>query len=279
MSLPNLEDILAQCGVDPLRSSDLQSGWNSENFACVVSDVDEVDNVLPDLFPTASDHVTLLQKAALKAAWKRCHAGAQPSGPSPPLGENVASSDQTSWSETFAPKLDSSKIAELKSQFLRHYPSEILNHETMPSTRLLSLVQRQLQKGWRWVPWKFRLTAARSEEVSSQRSAKLPRLETTSLHALLLDEPPSIDISNTGMGANAIRNLLAVHDIAIAMCGGVHLANLKSYRHKFISLLTQRVDSDSGLRCPSVTEAQSADRQLWMTMGDLMSENHWKMDD
>ena len=66
-----------------------------------------------------------------------------------------------------------------------------------------------------------------------------------SLHNLLVDEPPSSDINNANMGINSVRNLLAVHDMAVAMCGGAHLANLKAYPHKFLSFLTQRIDPDS----------------------------------
>jgi hypothetical protein len=129
----------------------------------------------------------------------------------------------------------------------------------MPSTRLLSLVHHQLgKKQWAWIPWKYRLTMAKSEEVTSQRQTKMPKLEVASLHHLLVDEPPAIDISNTGFGVNAVRNLLAVHDMAVAMCGGAHLANLKAYSAKFLGFLTQKVDPESMLRCASITEAQAA---------------------
>ena len=150
----------------------------------------------------------------------------------------------------------------------------------MPSTRLLSLVHHQLQrKQWSWIPWKYRLTMSKAEELSHQRPAKVPKVEMASLHNLLVDEPPSIDINNANMGINSVRNLLAVHDMAVAMCGGAHLANLKAYSHKFLSFLTQRIDPESMLRCASITESQSADRQIWGTISDLMSERGWNLDD
>ena len=177
----------------------------------------------------------MLQKAALRASFKRCRSKMDPSGPLVPA-EATASSDipsaSTSWTESFAPKLDQAKIASLKEKFASCYPSELINHETMPSTRLLSLVYHQLQrKQWHWVPWKFRLTVAKADELAHQRQAKMPKLELASLHTLLVDDPPSIDITNGSMGINSVRNLLAVHDVAIAMCGGAHLMNLKSYSH------------------------------------------------
>ena len=63
------------------------------------------------------------------------------------------------------------------------------------------------------------------------------------------------------------------------MCGGAHLANLKAYSHKFLGFLTQKIDPDSMLRFPSITESQSADRQIWGTISDLMSERSWSLDD
>ena len=78
---------------------------------------------------------------------------------------------------------------------------------------------------------------AKSDEISSQRQAKMPKLEVASLHHLLVDEPPSIDISNSGFGVNAVRNLLAVHDMAVAMCGGAHLGKSKGLLGQISGLL------------------------------------------
>ena len=109
---------------------------------------------------------------------------------------------------------------------------------------------------------------------------KMPKLELASLHTLLVDDPPSMDISNGNMGINGVRNLLAVHDVAVAMCGGAHLANLKAYySHKFVGFLTQRVDPETMLRCASITESQAADHQNWNTLSDLMTDRGWSMDD
>ncbi len=240
METMTLEDILSECGVTPqTRSLLIQDGWTIENFSCVVPDETALDSVWDELVPEGG--LTLVQKAALRASYKRCRAKMDPSGPL--AGLEAASSTEVatnsnSWTESFAPKLDRSKINALKEKFLSCYPSELINHETMPSTRLLSLVYHQLQrKQWHWVPWKFRLTVAKADELGHQRQAKMPKLELASLHSLLVDDPPSLEISNGSMGINSVRNLLAVHDVAIAMCGGAHLANLKAYSHKFLGFL------------------------------------------
>ena len=65
----------------------------------------------------------------------------------------------------------------------------------------------------------------------------------------------------------------------MAMCEVCHLASLKEYYLRFIEFLTKRYDQDSGLRPPSILEAQSADKQLMQTMFDLMQERQWTADD
>ena len=70
----------------------------------------------------------------------------------------------------------------------------------------------------------------------------------------------------------SVRNILAVHDTALALVGTAHLARLKGYSCKFMQLLTQRYDAESGLRSPSVLEAQHADRQLWQSIYALVEK-------
>ena len=281
MTSKTLEDVMSACGVDPATVSQLiQAGWTIQSFAFSALDLEAFDRLWPEFF---SEEPTLLQKASLRAAVRMCHDLTQPAtAVQAPVGGTTSSDASAStgtWAESFPPKLDTAVIEQMKSKFLASYPSELVNHDTMPSTRLLSLTHHQLaKKQWSWIPWKYRLTLAKSDEITSQRQAKMPKLEVATLHHLLVDEPPSIDISNAGFGVNAVRNLLAVHDMAVAMCGGAHLANLKAYSAKFLSFLTQRVDPDTMLRCASITEAQAADRQIWASISDLMSERGWDMD-
>ncbi|CAL1132800.1 unnamed protein product [Cladocopium goreaui] len=282
MASQSLEDIMSTCGVDPTIASQLvQDGWTTQSFACAALDLESFDRLWQDLF--ADTELSLLQKASVRAAFKMCQSALQsvaaPSAPSSASASGDPMTSQNSWAESFPPKLDSSVIDQLKAKFLASYPSELVNHDTMPSTRLLSLVHHQLlKKQWAWIPWKYRLTMAKADEISSQRQTKMPKLELASLHNLLVDEPPSIDISNSGFGVNAVRNLLAVHDMAVAMCGGAHLANLKAYSAKFLGFLTQKVDPETMLRCASITEAQAADRQICAAIADLMAERNWDMD-
>eukprot|EP00435_Cladocopium_sp_Y103_P051618 s1168_g16.t1 len=139
--------------------------------------------------------------------------------------------------------------------------------------QLQEAIVAAVQRGWRphtplgrggQIPLpeqSFTLEKFKKDDLQAQRSSKQPKLEGLALHSLLLDEPPALEVSNSGMGLNAIRTL-----IAVAMCRGAHLANLKQYSHKFTHYLTQKVDTETGLRTANVTEAQAADRQIWATM-------------
>ena len=120
MESTNLEDILSECGVTPqTRSLLITDGWTVENFSCVVADETALDPVWDELVPDGG--LTLFQKAALRAAYKRCRSKMDPSGPL--VGSEAAASPEipqssSSWAESFAPKLDQTKINSLKEKFI-----------------------------------------------------------------------------------------------------------------------------------------------------------------
>ena len=114
--------------------------------------------------------LTPFQKAALKLAWTKCKNVGSHSTPTATIvsADSSSSTAAASWSESFAPKLTSAVVAKLKAQFKVDYPAEILTAENMPSLRLLSLVHHQHSKqDHKWVPWKFRLSHARAEDISA----------------------------------------------------------------------------------------------------------------
>ncbi len=163
-----------------------------------------------------------------------------------------------SWSEAFAPKLGGPTIAAMKKKFIQSYPAEPLTPETMPRQRLLALVHQSVSKShWKWIPWKYRIL---------------------NIHNILMDEVPSIDISNTTMGLHALRVTFDVYNNAVALCEVAHLANLKAYSMKFMSLLTTKYDVESGLRSPTITEAQNADKMIAGIMMELINDRNWSHD-
>jgi hypothetical protein len=97
-------------------------------------------------------------------------------------------------------------VAQLKQKFTANFPLEVLTAETQRSARLLALAfQLHQKKEYRWLPWKFRMSVARSEEMSLSRASKAPRLENVQLHQLLIDEIPSREITNQNLGLNAVN--------------------------------------------------------------------------
>ena len=122
------------------------------------------------------------------------------------------------------------------------------------------------------------MTQSRMEDMVIYQRPKIPKIEGLQLHQLIWDEPPSLDINNQGMGVNAIRNMLEVHNTALALVGACHLQRLRAYTLKFMGFLTQRLDSDLGLRPPNVLESQAADKALWQMIHDLVIDQKFTLD-
>ena len=160
MTSKSLEDAMSACGVEPAIASQLvQMGWTVQTFACAAVNLEAFDRLWSEFFP--EEEPSLLQKASLRAAFKMCQEMTQPASTNNQATPASASSDPMAnpgtWAESFPPKLDATVIDQMKTKFLASYPSELVNHDTMPSTRLLSLVHHQLlKKQWAWIPWKYR---------------------------------------------------------------------------------------------------------------------------
>ena len=200
--------------------------------------------------------------------WKHAHPGLLPGAAvaAPRTGGPAPAVQATSWTETFAPKLDAATISALKTAFEISYPSEALEPEFMPSTRLLSHVRKMVaSKDLAFVPWKFRMSVKLHEEHQSFRPAKKARLE---LSDLLLDEVPSRDASGT-IGVFHLQQLLSLLSVSLALCKAAHLQTLRTYERAFMRLAGTRYIADSGLRAPHVEELQAADRQFWYEVNAL----------
>ena len=275
----DLESICSNHGVPAhIFSGMMTAGWTIATLATGFKDVSDFDDesALQDLGITES--VTRLEKAALKVVWTQCSKivrDSQSSGSiqpradttSPPATSSIGSTEG-GWHEAFPPKLGHSTVVEMKKKFQKHYPSEILTPDSLPSNRLLALVHQTISKGtWKWIPWKHRMTLSREEDWQLSRSAKYPKIEGLQLHSLLMDEPPTMDVSNFGL--HTLRVMFDTFNIAVAMCEGAHLASLKSYSSKFISHLTTRHDAESGLRPPIRRSSNSSQNWWWRNPGRL----------
>ena len=280
----SLETVLADAGVEPaLASGIMADGWTLRTFREIAATAaDFTDALFAELCPH-NDHLTLLQKASIRSAWRNAQQPETLQGSSTDGSVPVATSGSAadgSWSEVFPPKLNNETVTSLKKQFLQNYPSEVLTSDTQPSARLLALAYQLTQKkDFKWLPWKFRMSMSRSEDMAMSRASKAPRLENLQLHQLLIDEVPSLEINNQSLGLNALRQMFEIHNYAWSLVGACHLHRLRAYTLKFMSLLSVRLDQDSGLRAPNMLEAQQADKTIWYHISELCESATWSLDD
>ena len=75
---------------------------------------------------------------------------------------------------------------------------------------------------------------AKNDEITASKSSRLAKSEGLNLHAMLLDDPPAIEMSNGGMGMHALRQMFETFSMAMAMAQVAHLSSLKQYYLKFI---------------------------------------------
>ncbi|CAL1148324.1 unnamed protein product [Cladocopium goreaui] len=220
MAPDNLEDVLTKSGVDSnLTNSLMMEGWTSQTFRVAAADAQGFEEVLQEW--STSHPLSTLQKACLRTAFQSLQPQQGTSSSAFPTPAVNPPSSAGSWAEAFPPKLEHAVLVAMKQKFMSNYPSELIHADVFPSTRLVSLVHDQLtKKVWKWVPWKFRISLTKSEEISSNRAQKMPKLDHLGLHALLFDDPPSLEVSNNAMGVNSIHSMLEVHDRAIALCQG-----------------------------------------------------------
>ena len=81
------------------------------------------------------------------------------------------------------------------------------------------------------------------------------------------------------MGMHALRQTFETFSYVMAMLELAHLATMKQYYMRFINLMTTRMDAETGLRNPTILEAQSADKSLINIACELVVEQKWCFDD
>ncbi|CAE7236031.1 unnamed protein product [Symbiodinium sp. CCMP2592] len=186
----------------------------------------------------------LLSEAAL-AAPPRVTPGLSTLGlPVPPASSSVAA------------KLQPTDFTHLKKDFMAKYPGELLTPSSTPSLEFLSLLKQHSDSAASlWVPWRLRTCladAARWEETRKPRNDGHP-------------EPV----------LRRARSLLAT---ALAMLDLVHLATIKQFHEKFLSLALA-APLDQALRSPTLQEILHADRAVWSSVYELTSDHGWSLPD
>ena len=204
----------------------------------------------------------------------------QQSGTKPTINSTGTNYSSIQLVRDVSAQIDRGSCCSLETEVQTELPSRDLLPETMPSLRLLSLMHHQKSKNeFRWVPWKFRLSQAKSEEITAGKTTRLAKAEGIHLHSLLLDSPPELQVENGSMGMHALRQTFETFSYVMAMLELAHLATMKQYYMRFINLMTTRMDAETGLRNPTILEAQSADKTLMNIACELVVEQKWCFDD
>ena len=146
--------LLVQGRVPPAVADALvTAGLNLELFGTVAVSVDALETELARWVDAELLESEAVVMPALRLLFlKHAHPGLLPGHSAPALqtGSSLPAAPSTS------PKLDAATISALKSAFEISYPSESLEPEFMPSTRLLSHVRKMVaSKDLAFAPWKF----------------------------------------------------------------------------------------------------------------------------
>ena len=124
--MASLSEKLSQAGVqDTFTDKLIEDGWTSDHFALAAPSLEKFDDELKAMLGDLFEITTAQQRSAFRLAWSRCQSTAMSSSPSqtpPAVLSNDGPSTQSSWSETFPPKLNAQVVLELTTIY-----------ETLPS--------------------------------------------------------------------------------------------------------------------------------------------------
>jgi len=280
----------------PPAIATLLGAFNKALFARACASQAELDELIDEFTATASISAPaekLVARAGLRLLCSKCRSaeglpsleGSAPPTSSAEPGASTASSPSgapallsSSWQESWPAKLSPERTSALRKRFEDDYPTELLDSESFPSSRLLALTNKMISdKEIRWLPWKFRLSSKSQEDSLMMRPRKQARF--SELSELLLDEAPAREIHEGPASFGLISQLLTLAANSVALCRGAHLGSLKLYNKKFLRLCFTKYDASSNLRGPTVMEAQSADKRCWELIAELVNLHNWKLDD
>ena len=218
--------------------------------------------------------------AAMRQAWWSAHALAEQRPAADQVGAPAAA-PATSWMDSAPVRLTFEQQRMMKESFRANYPGELLDASTTPGQRYWAVVHSQVRTPgkYKWVPWNQIVSEKREGELLEAKALKTPRSELGMLGAMLFDEIPHIPEADIRASPWWISQLQTVRRNALALAGGAHLANLKKFDARFLSLYTKQYDEASGLRAPNLAEAMAADRDIFEKTFELVNERDWSLDD
>ena len=208
-----------------------------------------------------TDAASSVHCARLRRALDRCHAksalegrATQPSAALPTQASqafSVAALQPDSWAEHLPPKLTPEAVEVMRDTFVLNYPGVLLDQDTMPSIRLLSIVHHSLKPGQR-DPLDSLAAAPQPKAVSGSHGGQSHQAEAQLLSAALFDDTPEMTLQQGAVTAAWLTRVQKPFRNAWALCGAAHLHNLKAFNKKVAELCRQHFDQDLGLRSPNM---------------------------
>ena len=176
------------------------------------------------------------------------------------------------------PKLTTETVDSLVSTFKQNYPGELLDQDSMPSIRLLSLVHEGLKTRLKWIPWQYRLSQKQYQEILEAKTSRAFRSETQLLTAAFTDDQPEVAVENRPLSAGWLLHIQTIFRNALALCNAAHLKSLKDFDKKIADLCLKQPDKSTNLRTVTTPELLAADRKIWNTISDLLRDG-WRLDE
>ena len=250
----------------------------------VISDLDALlaqlsDEQTADLGP---DPPRSVHMARMRRCLDTAHTLMRASAPASACASaaSALASQPNTWAEHLPPRLTPESVQQMQDTFRVNYPGELLDQDSMPSIRLLSLVHFSLKPGQRlkWVPWQYRLSARQYQESIEAKSSKPIRTEAQILASAFFDDTPEMPVEHMRLSTAWLERIQQVFRNAWALCGAAHLANLKAFDKRVRELCFASPDPALGLRTPNTAELLAADKKMWQVISDLVAQN-WTLDD
>ena len=175
---------------------------------------------------------------------------------------------ELAWAELPPMRVKEIDFLAMKKDFINKYPSESLSASNTPCSRLVAtLMQQKTRKAFSWIPWKELLSESRWLDIQ-EKGKKRQKLEGI----ILYDVVAEVEDEDLSGAPFFIQGILEMRAISLALTKICHLSVGKKYVSNFMKLYTAK-SLDSGLRPPSLKEAQSADKEFWSDVFSLYNEN------
>ena len=273
---------LSLCRVPEALATQIAQAYETpSDFAFAFPQLPDLNRLLEDIDEDTKRAIGLepdapilasLPASRLRKALKMCQdatmhggAGRQPQLTPTPVRSIDSLTHSHVWVENLPPKLTTETVDSLVSTFKQNYPGELLDNDSMPSIRLLSLVHEGLKTRLKWIPWQYRLSQKQYQEILEAKTTKAVRSEVQLLTAAFMDDQPELSAESRPLSAGWLMQIQTIFRNALALCNAAHLKSLKDFDKKMADLCLKQPDRTSGLRTVTTQELLSAGRRVWNT--------------